>query len=60
MKKLLAFLLLLYLGAVYCVYYYRTLGQEKIDHEKEILLSVRYTNRFVVVLFGGEKYPIKE
>jgi hypothetical protein len=42
------------------VFYYRNKGKSGIEIQKEIEVSAKYVNRFVIVLFGGEKYPIQE
>lgn len=59
MKKLILFLLLLYTLAVAAVYFSRNRGNLDPEVAREIWVSIKYVNRFVWVLLGGEKYPIQ-
>lgn len=60
MRKTLLIIAFLYSAMLASVFYYRNKGKSSIEIQKEIEISAKYVNRFIIVLFGGEKYPIQE
>lgn len=60
MKKFFVLIFFLYSAMLASVFYYRNQGKSNIEIQKEVEVSAKYVNRFIIVLFGGEKYPIQE